>query len=70
MIDARFQRRGFGKQALELVVEYVKTRPSAKVLSTSCVPGKGSPEAFYKKMGFTPTGEMDEDGEVILKYEL
>ncbi|MGF1481898.1 MAG: GNAT family N-acetyltransferase [Cyanophyceae cyanobacterium] len=70
MIDARFQRRGFGKRALELVLEYVKTRPGAKMLTTSCVPGEGSPEEFYKKMGFTSTGEMDEDGELIMKYEL
>ncbi|MEM1255063.1 MAG: GNAT family N-acetyltransferase [Cyanobacteria bacterium P01_H01_bin.21] len=70
MIDARFQSRGFGKRALELVIEYVKTRPQAKVLLTNCVPGEGSPEGFYKKMGFTPTGETDEDGEVIMQYEL
>jgi diamine N-acetyltransferase len=70
MIDARFQRFGFGKCALQLVIKYIKTRPGAKVLLTSCVPGEGSPEEFYKKTGFVPTGEMDEDGEVILQYEL
>jgi diamine N-acetyltransferase len=70
MIDARFQGYGFGKRALQLVIEYIKTRPRAKVLLTSCVPGEGSPEEFYKKMGFVPTGEMDEDGEVIMQYEL
>ena len=70
MIDARFQKFGFGKRALQLVIEYIKTRPGAKVLLTSCVSGEGSPEEFYKKMGFVPTGEMDEDGEVIFQYEL
>jgi diamine N-acetyltransferase len=70
MIDARFQRCGFGKRALELVIEYVKTRPGAKILSTSCVPGEGSPEDFYKKMGFTFTGKLDEDGELIMQYEV
>jgi diamine N-acetyltransferase len=70
MIDARFQRNGFGKRALELAIEYVKTRPGAKVLLTSCVLGEGSPEKFYKKMGFIPTGETDEDGEVIMQYKL
>ena len=49
MIDARFQRCGFGKRALELVIEYVKTRPGAKVLSTSCVPGEVGPEGFYNR---------------------
>ncbi len=70
MIDARFQGCGFGKRALELVIEYVKTRPGAKVLSTSYIPGEGSPGAFYQKMGFTLTGEIDEDGEVMMQYQL
>lgn len=70
MIDARFQKCGFGRRALELAIEYVKTRPGAKVLLTSCVPGEGSPKQFYEKMGFTATGELDEDGELIMQYEL
>ncbi|MGK7953109.1 MAG: GNAT family N-acetyltransferase [Xenococcaceae cyanobacterium] len=70
MIDNRFQKLGFGRRALELAIEYVKTRPGAKVLSTSFVPGKGSPGKFYEKMGFTYTGEMDEDGELIMQYQL
>ena len=37
MIDARFQNCGFGQRALELAIKYVKTRPGAKVLFTSCV---------------------------------
>ena len=48
----------------------MKIRPKAKVLLPSCVPSEGNPEGFYKKMGFTPTCEMDEDGEVIMQYEL
>ena len=68
-IDARFQKRGFGKRAVELVLKYVKTRPKAEFLLTSCVSGKGSPIKFYEKMGFVQTGEIDEDGELIMKYE-
>lgn len=70
MVDARFQKRGFGRRAVELVFKYVKTRPQAKFLLTSCVSGKGSPIKFYEKMGFTHTGEIDEDGELIMKYEI
>src|SRR5262245_49499422 len=32
MIDARYQGRGFGRRAMELVIAHVKTRPNAKVL--------------------------------------
>jgi diamine N-acetyltransferase len=69
MIDARYQRSGIGQRALELVFEYVKTRPGAKALTTSCVPGEGSPGPFYEKMGFIYTGEEDE-GELVMRREL
>jgi diamine N-acetyltransferase len=69
MIDARYQKKGIGQKALELIFEYVKTRPGAKVLHTSCVPGEGSPGPFYEKMGFVYTGEEDE-GELVMRRDL
>ncbi len=69
MIDARYQGRGFGQRALELLFEHVRTRPGAKVLYTSCVPGEGSPGPFYEKMGFVYTGEK-EDIQLIMRREL
>lgn len=69
MIDARFQRYGFGRTALELIIAHVKTRPGATALFTSCVPGDGSPCPFYEKIGFVDTGEVD-DGEKVLRYDL
>jgi diamine N-acetyltransferase len=58
MIDARYQGFGFGIQAIELLVEYVQTRPGATELLTSCVPEEGGPEPFYEKCGFKRTGEV------------
>ncbi len=69
MIDARYQKRGIGQRALELLFGYVKTRPGARVLYTSCVPGEGSPGPFYEKMGFVYTGEED-DGELVMRRGL
>ena len=69
MIDARYQKRGIGQKALELVFEYVKTRPGAKALYTSIVPGEGNPGPFYEKMGVVYTGEED-DGELVMRREL
>jgi diamine N-acetyltransferase len=66
MIDARYQGAGFGRRALELLIDRVKTRPGAKALFTSCVPGDGSPCPFYEKMGFVYTGEEDE-GELVMR---
>jgi diamine N-acetyltransferase len=69
MIDARYQKRGIGQRALGLLFEHVRTRPGAKVLYTSCVPGEGSPGPFYEKMGFVYTGEKD-GVELVMRREL
>lgn len=66
MIDQRYQKYGFGKKAIQLLIEHVKTRPNATALGVSYVPGEGSPEWFYRKLGFEPTGEVDE-GEIVAK---
>lgn len=69
MIDARYQGHGYGRRAIDLLIEYVRTRPGAKELLVSCVPGDGSPCPFYEKLGFVYTGEQDED-ELVLRLDL
>jgi diamine N-acetyltransferase len=69
MLDARYQKFGFAARAMELLFEYVRSRPGAKEIFTSCVPGEGSPFGFYEKLGFSDTGEMDED-EVVMRRDL
>lgn len=69
MIAAGQQRKGYGSQALSQVVAYVRSRPGARELRTSCVPGEGSPCRFYQKLGFTFTGE-EEDGELVMVLPL
>lgn len=69
MIAGPYQGKGYGRKATELLVEYVKTRPGARELSTSYVPIEGGPEGFYRKMGFEPTGELD-DGEIVVRLTL
>ena len=69
MIADGFQGRGYGKRAIELLIDYVRTRPGATALMTSWVPGDGTPEPFYLKLGFVPTGEIDE-GEIVGRLEL
>lgn len=65
LIDARFQGRGYGRAALDLVVGYLTTRPGADLLVTSVVPGDGSPMGFYLRYGFRPTGEALGHEEVL-----
>ncbi len=69
MIAEPHQGRGYGRQAIQRLVEYVKTRPNATELLVSCGEGEGSPKEFYLKQGFTPTGEVEDD-ETVLRMML
>lgn len=61
MIDARYQKMGFGKRAMDLLLEYVRSRPGAHELRLSCHPGEDGPEPFYRHYGFVLTGKMLEN---------
>ena len=69
MIDARYQGMGFGRRAMALLIDYVRTRPGATELVTSVVQGDGSPQGFYERLGFELTGDF-EGGEAVLKLKL
>ncbi len=58
MIDEHYQKLGFGKRAMDLLLEYVRARPGAHELRLSCHPGEDGPEPFYRKYGFALTGKM------------
>jgi diamine N-acetyltransferase len=69
LIDERHQGRGYGKATLDLVVEYFRGRPGVEAVTTSAVPGEGSPVTFYEQYGFVRTGEID-DGEIVLRLKI
>jgi diamine N-acetyltransferase len=70
MIAEPYQRFGYGRRALELVVDQVRTDdPAATELMTSWGPGEGGPEPFYVKFGFEPTGDVEE-GELVGRLRL
>ena len=69
LIDAGHQGRGYGRRAVELLCDHVRTRPGATELLTSWVPGETGPAGFYGKLGFELTGEVDED-EVVARLAL
>lgn len=68
LVDRRHQRRGIGVQTLEAVVEVCRDW-GAESLAVSWVEGRGSPEPFYRRHGFVPTGEVKED-EVVARLPL
>jgi diamine N-acetyltransferase len=59
MVDERFQGRGIGRAALELVIAHVRAKGVFDELLLSYVPGPGCPEPFYRSLGFRPNGRMD-----------
>ncbi len=69
MIDARFQRRGIGRAALQQVIAHVRRKGCFTALELSYVPGPGCPEPFYLSLGFRHTGRVD-DGEIVLELPL
>lgn len=69
MIAGPYQGKGYGRRAIELLVDHLKARPEADALLTSYVPIEGGPEGFYRKLGFEPTGEVEGD-EVVMRLRL
>jgi diamine N-acetyltransferase len=69
MIAEGFQGRGYGRAAVRLIADHVRTLPGARELLVSWVPAAGGPEPFYLGLGFVPTGEVD-DGEVVARLVL
>ncbi len=63
LIDHRQQGRGYGRATLDAIADYVRAKPNGQVLLTSCRAGEASPQPFYLHYGFTKTGivKWDED---------
>ena len=57
---------GYGREVVRQIVELVRTENATELL-TSYVPGEDSPAGFYARLGFVPTGELDPEGEIILR---
>jgi diamine N-acetyltransferase len=68
MIDERFQGRGYGRDALEAVVEIVKGR-GLGTLRLSVIQENTDALEFYRRNGFAETGEM-EGPEVVMERAL
>jgi diamine N-acetyltransferase len=69
IIDERFQGRGYGAEVVRQVAELVRAEGATELL-TSYVPLPGGPAGFYERLGFVPTGEVDENGEIIMRLSL
>ena len=61
MIDKAYQRRGFGKEAVQLALDFIKSFPCGKAeyCWLSYEPENEAARQLYRSFGFSETGEVD-----------
>ena len=71
MIDKRYQGRGYGKEAMRLALDYVRTFPCGKAeyCSLSYEPENEVAAKLYHSFGFKENGETDGD-EIVAVIKL
>lgn len=68
MIDGSQQQKGFGRSAGSQLIERIRGEYGMDSVFLSLVPGNDVAERLYRSLGLAPTGETDDDGEIV--YEL
>lgn len=69
MVAEAHQGRGYGRAAIDLVLEHVRQQPGATEVFTSHVSAPGDPGPFYEVCGFAYTGEMN-DAERVMRRKI
>jgi len=66
MIDHQHQRKGYGKEAINKLLDFIKAQGFCNEFYTSAEPANAGAIMLYEKLGFVRTGEIVE-GEIVLK---
>ena len=68
MIDEKYQNNGYGTKALELCIDYIKSKPfgQSNDIILTCNIENYNAIYMYKKLGFKETGDID-DNEITMK---
>ena len=72
MIDKRYQNRGYGREAIRLALDFIRTWPCGKAeyCELSYEPENAVARDLYHSFGFVENGEMDGDEIIaVLKLE-
>lgn len=67
MIDARYQGKGYGKEALRLTLELMASTYPNEPIYLSTNPENKHAIAFYEAFGFVSTGQFQHDELVFIK---
>jgi diamine N-acetyltransferase len=66
MIDKRYQRRGYARAAMDLVIQRLRDDPDCREILISYDPENIAARELYRRLGFESTGQIDE-GELVLR---
>ena len=66
MVDRRYQRRGYARAAMDLVIRRLREDPSFREILISYAPENTPARELYLGLGFESTGLIDE-GELVLR---
>lgn len=64
MVDRAHQKKGYGRQALELTIAHISSKPGSRTIKICYHPQNPVAKDFYASFGFVEAG-LDEEGEMI-----
>lgn len=68
MIDTKYQSKGYGRKAMELLMDKIKEDSTHNVVFLSFEPENHNAKAMYESFGFRPDGRIL-SGEIVYKIE-
>ena len=69
MIGEGHQKKGYGRAAMTLLIERLRSQAGYNAILISFVPGNDVAQKLYSDLGFQDTGEID-DGELVYRMGL
>ncbi|MBQ7076604.1 MAG: GNAT family N-acetyltransferase [Lachnospiraceae bacterium] len=67
-IDQRYQRKGYGLKSAQLILDDMKADGKYDRVVLCYIDGDDAAKCLYEKLGFTHTGEEDEDEIIMEKF--
>lgn len=70
MFPEEHQRKGYGTRAIQQIIQLAKDSGKYDFIILDYVPGNEIAKHVYEKLGFLPTGEVVNNGEIEMKLAL
>lgn len=67
MFPPEHQKKGYGAQAIGQIIQMARDSGKYDYMLIDCVPQNTIAKHVYEKLGFQPTGEIVNDGEIELR---